>query len=487
MSDHAATTAPVRVRFAPSPTGYFHVGGARTALYNLWFARQHGGTFVLRIEDTDRERSQESWTEGILAALSWIEVDWDEGPYLQSERAPLYSDAAARLYAAGRCYYCECRPEDVRRRTEHNATPGYDGYCRGRGLGPGPGRALRFAVPDEGVTVVHDLVRGDVEFPNSSIEDFVIVKSNGDALFVLAVVVDDQAMGITHVIRAEEHLPTTPKQVLMWPALSDRPVPSYAHLPVLVNEQRRKLSKRVDRVAVEDYRDLGYLPEAMVNYLGILGWSPKDGREILSRGELEAEFRLEDVNHSPAFFDEKRLENFNGLYIRALPAEEFVRRCLDYRPPPEVAVWPPEGFDLAVFERLAPLVQERVETLSKVPGYVEFVFAPEPFEPDEKDFAKVIAADSGAAELLAGAIERLAALDWSAEAIRAQLTELAEESGRKLAKAQAPVRVASMGRSVGLPLFESLEVLGRDRTLARLEAALRRAARRDGAVDGVAG
>jgi glutamyl-tRNA synthetase len=260
----------------------------------------------------------------------------------------------------------------------------------------------------------------------------------------------------------------------LWPALSELPPPVYAHLPVLVNERRQKLSKRRDRVAVEDYRDLGYLPEAMVNYLGILGWSPKDGREVLTVSELGAEFRLEDVNHSPAFFDEKRLTHFNGLYIRALPVEEFVRRCLEYRPPPSEAIWPPEHFDLAAFERLAPLVQERVATLGEVPSYVEFVFA-DPFEPDGDAFAKVIASDEGAAPILAGALERFGRANFSAESLREELVALAEESGRKLAKAQAPIRVATMGRSVGLPLFESLEVLGRDQTLARLEDAIGRA------------
>src|SRR5579871_4086525 len=208
-----SASAPPRVRFAPSPTGYFHVGGARTALYNWLFARQHGGVFVLRIEDTDRERSEESYIDGILAALSWLGIDWDEGPYRQSERAALYTEAAQRLIAGSHAYYCDCTRQQIDERTKDLPVPGYDGFCRERGLGPGPGRALRFRVPDEGTTVVHDVVRGDVEFANSTIEDFVILKSSGDPLFVLAVVVDDQAMGITHVIRAEEHLPTTPKAV----------------------------------------------------------------------------------------------------------------------------------------------------------------------------------------------------------------------------------------------------------------------------------
>lgn len=463
---------PARVRFAPSPTGLFHVGGARTALYNWLVARRLGGTFVLRIEDTDRERSDDSWTEGILSALAWIGVDWDEGPYRQSERRSLYEDAAARLYAAGRCYACECTRADVEARNRDDPTPGYDGFCRDRGLAPGPGRALRFRVPDEGVTVVHDVVRGDVEFANSTIGDFVVVKSNGDPLFVLAVVADDIAMRITHVIRAEEHLPTTPKAVLLWEALGGGPLPVFAHLPVLVNETRQKLSKRRDRVAVEDYRALGYLPEAMRNYLALLGWAPADGREVLTIEEVVEEFRLEDVNKSPAFFDEKRLLHFNGLYVRALTPEEFVVRSAPFLVPPH-APWPAERFVQAAFDRLAPLVQERVGTLGEVPAMVEFLFD-EPFVVDAGSYEKAIGSDPGARPILESAAKAFAACAWDAEALKEALTTVAEGAGRKLGKAQAPVRVATMGRSVGLPLFESLEVLGRERSIERIEGALDR-------------
>ena len=288
-------TPPVRVRIAPSPTGYFHVGSARTALYNWCVARRAGGTFILRIEDTDRERHQESQYEGIIEALRWLEIDWDEGPYRQSERTALYADAIDRLWDAGYLYACDCTRQEVLERTKKNAIPGYDGYCRHRGLERGPGRALRFAMPDGGVTVVRDVIRGDVEFANHTIEDFVVARSNGDALFVLAVVVDDRDMAISHVIRAEEHLPTTPKAVLLWEALNRSPargesggggadsreLPVFAHLPLLVNEKRQKISKRRDRVAIEDYRAQGFLPEAIGNYLALLGWSfhprPLDG------------------------------------------------------------------------------------------------------------------------------------------------------------------------------------------------------------------
>jgi glutamyl-tRNA synthetase len=246
------TTGTTRVRFAPSPTGYFHVGGAATALTNWIVARQSDGTFILRIEDTDRDRGNASWTAGILSAMRWLGIEWDEGPYYQSERSSLYSDAADRLIGSGHAYYCSCTRPEIDERIKGTPTSGYDGFCRERGLEAGPGRALRFKVPEEGETVVPDVVRGDVVFPNSSIEDFVIVKSNGDPIFVLANVVDDQEMAVTHVIRGEEHLPTTPKAILIWRALSTAPLPIYAHLPLLVNERRQKLSKRRDRVAVED-------------------------------------------------------------------------------------------------------------------------------------------------------------------------------------------------------------------------------------------
>jgi len=461
-----------RVRFAPSPTGFFHVGGARTALYNLFVARRGGGEFVLRIEDTDRERSDESYTDGILSALRWIGVDWDEGPYRQSERRPLYDAAAARLVASARAYACDCTRADVEARNRDQATPGYDGHCRDRGLGPGPGRALRFRVADAGVTTVHDVVRGDVEFANSTIEDFVVVKSNGDPLFVLAVVVDDIDMGITHVIRAEEHLPTTPKAVMLWEALGGGALPVFAHLPVLVNERRQKLSKRRDRVALEDYRELGYLPEAMRNYLALLGWAPADGREVLSLEELVEEFRLEDVNKSPAFFDEKRLAHFNGLYIRALAPEEFARRAAPFLEPPR-ALWPADRFDASVFARLAPLVQERVATLGEVPAMVAFAFA-DPFEVDDASYDKAVARDPGAGEILRASADSFAGAAWDATSLKDALTSVADAAGRKLGKAQAPVRVATMGSTVGLPLFESLEVLGRERTLERIASAAAR-------------
>ena len=452
------------------------MGGARTALYNWCFARRHGGAFILRIEDTDAERNKEEWVDGIGSALAWLGIDWDEGPYRQSQRRDHYEAALDDLWSNGYLYACDCTREMVLERTASNATPGYDGFCRDRGLERQLGRALRFRVPREGVTVVEDIVRGEVRFANATIDDFVVAKSNGDPLFVLAGVVDDREMRISHVIRAEEHLPTTPKAVLLWEALgtAELPLPAYAHLPVLVNEKRQKISKRRDRVAIEDYRAQGFLPEAMVNYLALLGWSPGDGREFFSLEELVAEFDLANVNHSPAFFDQQKLLHFNGVYLRGLVVEDFIDRCRRWAaedaPMPVTAdFWSPE------FVRLAPLVQERAATLSEAAALVEFLFVPD-FAVEDESFEKAIARDPDAGSILVEARERLERCVFEAESLRAEISALGEERGRKLGKVQAPIRVAALGRSVGLPLFESLEVLGRARTLERLDAAIARLA-----------
>jgi glutamyl-tRNA synthetase len=459
--------APVhpRLRFAPSPTGYFHVGGARTALYNWAIARRLGGTFVLRIEDTDEARNRPEWTDGIIESLAWIGISSDdptfEGPYLQSSYAGAHIEAAVRLYESGRAYYCDLTPDEVQERAKASGKPGYDGFSRDRGLEPGPGRVLRFRVPD-GMTVVSDLVRGDVEFDNEHIEDFVLVRGNGTPMFLLANAVDDVAMAITHVVRAEEHLPNAPKQQMLWQALGHEP-PTWAHVPVLVNEHRKKLSKRRDKVALEQYRAEGYLADAMVNYLMTLGWAPAGDTEIMPWSRIEAEFRLEDVNHAPAFFDLKKLSAFNGEYIRMLPLDEFISRCDD---------WLPADWDRGVFAQMAEHVQTRVVTMADVVPMVDFLFLAEP-EIDEGSWNKTMAAEFAPA-LLRDTVEAFAEGDFVAAGMKAALEEIGERYGQKLGKAQAPVRVAVTGRSVGPPLMESLEVMGRDETLRRLCAALDR-------------
>lgn len=450
----------MRVRFAPSPTGYFHVGGARTALYNAIFARQHAGTFVLRIEDTDTERNRPEWTEGILSALGWIGADWDEGPYFQSERGDRHREAARQLSDTGYAYYCDCTRDQVEARTKGQPGQGYDGYCRERGLGPGEGRALRFRTPREGVTTVVDLIRGTPTFENRTIEDFVVQRANGTAMFLLANVVDDMDMGITHVIRGDEHLPNTPKALLLWEALGGGELPVFAHVPVLVNDKRQKLSKRRDKVALEDYRAEGYLADAMRNYLMLLGWAPKGDGEIVPWAVIEDQFRLEDVVPSPAFFDVKKLTAFNGEYIRQLSPGAFVEASR-----PWLGDLSPAAF--AKFEAMAPLVQERVKVLGEVPAYVDF-FDAVPDLPEE--FAKATK-DAWAADVLGDVIAAYELADWKADDLKAVVVAVAEARGLKVAKAQAPVRVAVTGRTVGPPLFETLELLGRAATLERLGAA----------------
>lgn len=492
----------VRVRFAPSPTGYFHVGSARTALFNWLFARQQDGTFILRIEDTDADRNREEWVDGIRSAMSWLGLEPDKGPYRQSERTERYRTAIDALWEGGYLYACDCTREEVEERTAKNAVPGYDGHCRDRGLGrEGPGRALRFRTPDDGVTVVTDVIRGEVGFPHGAMEDFVVVKSSGQPLFVLANVVDDRDMGITHVIRGEDLLPTTPKGILLWQALdasagvargtaggavggngrtAGGELPVFAHLPMLVNEQGKKLSKRRDPVAVESYRDQGYLPEAFRNYLALLGWSPPGNAEKVPLEVLVGEFRLEDVHRAPAQFDVRKLTHFNGEYIRELPVEEFVTRCRPWLVPgsngwrPAAAPpWPPERFSDAAFGDLAPLVQERVARLDEVPGMVDFVFLADP-PIDEGSWEKAVSGDEAAGSILGEAAAAYGECEWSAEGLRAATVGVAERAGRKLGKAQAPIRVAVTGRSIGPPLFESLVVVGRDEVLRRLRGALAR-------------
>jgi glutamyl-tRNA synthetase len=500
MTEPIPVTTP-RVRFAPSPTGYFHVGSARAALFNWLFARRHHGTFVLRIEDTDEERNRAEWTDAIVSALDWLGMAPDEGPYFQSAQGAAHQAAIEALWESGALYACDCTREEIDARTKARTeagdpTPGYDGHCRDRGLTRGDGRSLRFRTPDEGVTTVVDLVRGVVEFPNRSTEDFICVKGNGKPLFVLANVVDDRTMAISHVLRGEDLFPTTPKQIMLWHALnhavaSDLALPTYAHLPLLVNERGKKLSKRRDPVAVEMYREQGYLPSAFRNYLALLGWSPGE-EEIVPLVTLIATFRLEDVQRSPAFFDVQKLTHMNGVYIRELSTTEFIDLSRPWvHPVPgewtpgqwrdpdtgeaitEGPPWPVERFDPDVFARMAVVVQERVSTLSEVPAMVDFLFLEDP-PVDEDSWQKAVGRDDVAPLILQAALDAYATCEWSRDELHRVTAEIGEANGRALGKAQAPIRVAVTGKRVGPPLFESLEVLGRDETRRRISAALDR-------------
>lgn len=467
MPDAPTTSsgASPRFRIAPSPTGFFHVGGARTALYNWALARRLGGRFVLRIEDTDDTRDRLEWTQGIVDALAWLGISADdpafEGPYFQSSNAADHVAAAQRLYADGRAYYCDLTSEQIQQRAKASGTPGYDGYSRDRGLEPGAGRVLRFRVPDGGLTVVRDLIRGEVSFEHHTLEDFVLLRGNGRPMFLLANVVDDIEMSVTHVVRGEEHLPNTPKQQLLWAALGHEP-PVWAHVPVLVNEARKKLSKRRDKVALEQYREEGYLAAAMVNYLMTLGWAPQGDTEIVPWAQIEEHFRLEDVTHSPAFFDLKKLAAFNGEYIRSMSVDEFVAAC---------EPWIPAHYDRRAFRAIAGLVQTRVVTLADAPGMVDFLFA-EP-EVDDASWTKAMKPDWAAA-ILDDTIAAYEQAPWDHETLKAEFDRIAEAHQLKPGKAGAPVRVAITGRTVGPPMYESLELLGREATLHRLQAARRR-------------
>ena len=463
------TNPSVRTRFAPAPTGYLHLGGARTALFNWLFARQMGGEMILRIEDTDIERSRPELIDVIFRTLEWLEIDWDGEPVRQSERLGLYTAAADRLLAEGRAYVCDCSPDDVKVRHEaRGGKPGYDGHCRDRGLDPGEGKVVRFRTPDEGATAFDDVIRGTISFDNVELEDFVIVRSNGTPMFLVANAVDDADLGITHVIRGEDLINTTPKVLLLREALGVVDRPTYAHLPLIVNEQRKKLSKRRDDVSVGDYIDRGYLSDAMGNYLALLGWGPSDGVEIRPMAEIVERFRLEDVTSSSAFFDVKKLDHINAEYIRALPVASFVERS---QPWLDKAPWPAANFDAATFEAMAPLVQERVKVLGEVPGYVDFLFLDEPAF-DAKNWNKVMVdAAEAAATMLDAAAGAFADAPWEAEGLVTLLGDLGEQHEVAKKQRQAAVRVAVTGRSVGPPLGESLVLLGRDRVVARLAAA----------------
>jgi len=438
---------------------------------------------VLRIEDTDAERGRQEWLDGIISAMEWLGLSADEGPFRQSEAESRHRLLADALYDAGYLYACSCSRDEIDARTKGNATPGYDGHCRDAAVSRTESTALRFRTPVDGETIVDDVIRGRVSFPHSALEDFVTVKSTGAPLFALANAIDDRDMAISHIIRGEDLLPTTPKQVLLWQALDAVdvvvPTPVFAHLPMLVNEQRKKLSKRRDPVAVESYRDQGYLPDAFVNYLALLGWSPAGDVEICDRSTLIEQFALADVHHAPAFFDVAKLTHINGEYIRAMDVEDFIAAAQPWITP-ELASWSPEGaapawpaerFDPAVFAAMAPLVQERVATLGEIPAMVDFLFLADP-PLDAAAVAKVLVGDTNAEHILTTALEIYGTCDFEATALHQATVAVGETLELNLRKTQAPIRVAVTGRSVGPPLFESLAALGRDEVLRRVEAAL---------------
>jgi glutamyl-tRNA synthetase len=444
----------IRLRFAPSPTGALHIGGARTALYNWLAARHGGGSLVLRIEDTDRERSTEENVEQILDALRWLELDWDEGPISQASRADRHRAALERLLESGAAYRDQATAKDVEAwKAEHGADRGYRGQPSEE-----PGAAVRLRVPDEGETVVEDLIRGPVRFPNRSYDDFVIARGDGSVLYNFAVAVDDAEMGVTDVVRGDDHLSNTPKQLLVLDALGFE-APRYAHLPLLHGPDGRKLSKRHGAASVQELRDAGYLPAAVRNYLALLGWGADDDATLIPTAELVERFRVEDVGKAAAIFDEKKLRWVNGRYMREMPLDAYTQAVADHvgRPVDEQ------------LRAACEIAQEKAQTLEEVWPLIRFLFEP-PVE-DEKAWRKTMKEEAPAA--LEAAREALVgAGNFDSADVEAVLSPLPERLAVKPGRVYQPIRVAISGGTVSPGIFESLAVLGREESLRRIDSAI---------------
>ena len=480
----------VRVRMAPSPTGSPHVGLARTALYNWAFARHHGGTFVFRIEDTDTARNTQESYDGLFEVMRWLGLDWDEGPdvggphapYRQSERSEIYADALARLKESSRTYECYCTNEEVdaRRKASGSKIMGYDGFCRElsdeqvaafRAEGREP--VVRFRMPDGEITF-QDLVRGEITFHTDHVPDFALARANGQPLYTLVNPVDDALMEITHVLRGEDLLSSTPRQIALYDALKEigiaKSTPLFGHLPYVMGEGNKKLSKRDPEAHLLGYRDAGFLPEGLLNYLALLGWAIAEDRDVFTLEEMVAAFDIGRVNPNPARFDLKKAEAINAAHMRMLSIEELTERVTPYLQQAGVLADPvtPEQQDLLA--RAMPLINERINKLTEAATMLGFLFADE-VTYDEADLAKVL--DDAGLQVVAAAREALAALDeWTTAAIDEALrTALVEGLGLKPRNAFGPVRVAVTGRKVSPPLFESLELLGREESLRRLDGA----------------
>jgi glutamyl-tRNA synthetase len=489
MSD--TSERPIRVRMAPSPTGPLHIGTARTSLYNFLFARHHGGTYVLRIEDTDLARSTVEQEQDIIDNLHWLGITWDEGPqvargddigpfapYRQSRRLELYAAEAARLLDSGAAYHCWCTPEEleaVRREQESKKeAPRYNGRClrltdadRAQFDAEGRRPAIRFRVPPETIRF-DDLIRGEVEFDNRLLGDFVIVRADGSPLYHFVVVIDDEKMGITHVIRGEDHLSNTPKHIALIEALGYRQ-PRFGHIPLILNADRSKMSKRKSQTAITAYREQGYLPEALVNFLAFLGWSPGTEEEIFTLDELGQRFDLSHVHKAGAVFDADRLDYLNGVYIRSLTDEQLALRLRPFLP---------EALDDDGVLRVTPLIKERLVRLADATELTAFLVEPDEqvaalYEADALVPKGRTAADAARALAVArDVLTQLADDDFAADVLEARCRAAAEGLGWKPGDFFRPLRAAVTGRSVSPPLFGSMELLGRDRALARIDAAL---------------
>lgn len=467
------THGKIRVRFAPSPTGTLHVGGARTALYNWLFARHHGGTFILRIEDTDVERSTEESVQAILESLRWLGLTWDEGPIRQAGRTALYRAAAERLLGEGRAYWCLCTPEELEARRKEalaaGRSPRYDGRCRDRGHRPG-GRpaALRLRTETAGETVVEDLVHGPVTFQNADLDDFILLRSDGVPTYNFAVVVDDAEMGITHVIRGDDHIPNTPRQIQVYRHLG-LPLPKFAHIPLILGADRARLSKRHGAASVMAFREMGYLPEAVVNYLARLGWSYGD-QEVFSPEELIRHFTLEKVGNAAAVFDQGKLDWLNAHYLRVADPARLADLLPEYWGDAGVAAEAVTATEAAWRVAVVLAFRERAKTLRELAESSRFLFdVPVPVDPE----AGAKHHTPEAMGLLRELLPRLEALPaFTPDALEACYRGFADEKGIKLGVVAQATRVALTGRTVSPPLFEIMPLLGRDSALGRLRALL---------------
>jgi len=482
----------VRVRFCPSPTGNPHVGMIRTALFNWAYARHTGGTFVFRIEDTDAARDSEESYEALLASLRWLGLDWDEGPevggpygpYRQSERRDSYAEMVTRLLEGGYAYECYCSTEELEARREQamaeKRAPGYDGHCRELSdaqkqayIDEGRPAVVRFRMPDRDFTW-DDLIRGEITFAAGQVPDYVLQRANGEPLYTLVNPTDDAAMKITHVLRGEDLLSSTPRQIALYEAMIavgafEGPVPRFGHLPYVMGEGNKKLSKRDPESSLQMYRDEGYLPEGLTNYLALLGWSPGGDVEFFSKQQMAEAFTLDRVNPNPARFDLKKCTAINGDWIRHLGLDELVDRLVPYLVRDGVVSDPPSPADVELIRAVVPLISERMETLGQASGMVGFLFTDE-IVVDEADAAKILGEQSS--EVLASAEAALSALgEWNTEAIEGALRlALIDGLGLKPKVAFGPVRLAITGRRVSPPLFESMELLGAERSLSRIAA-----------------
>jgi glutamyl-tRNA synthetase len=479
----------VRVRFPPSPTGFLHVGNIRSALFNWAFARHYGGKLVLRIEDTDLARNTEEGYDSILGSLRWLGIDWDEGPevggpygpYKQSERFDTYADVAGKLRDSGLAYDCFCTNEEVeaRRKASGSKVQGYDGFCRTltdeqRGAFEAEGRrpVLRFRMPDDPITFT-DLVRGEVTFLPEHVPDYVLVRANGTPLYTLVNPVDDAMMQVTHVLRGEDLLSSTPRQIPLYAALLElgigRGEPRFGHLPIVMGEGNKRLSKRDKGSGLSEYVERGFLPEGVLNYLALLGWGISEDRDVFSMREMAEAFDIRRVNPNPARFDLKKCEAINAAHMRLLSVEDVTGRVVPFLAGAGLVSDPPTVEQRRLLEAAMPLVHERIGSLSEAVDMLGFLFR-DKVEYDDADVAALLD-DEGRAVVRASR-DALADLpDWTTEAIEAALRQaLVEDMGLKPRKAFGPVRVAITGRRVSPPLFESMELLGRDESLSRLEA-----------------